>query len=268
MSEEELNQAPESADENADFDENGNWRTLGHQLHYSGELKDLPPEGPSPFRYQPDEIEKFNSDLFFFKQKENLKQAVQEALPDKQRPQPPVEPPFMQNPSIKKEVDGETRKQQLENDIVLLGESRLDNTFPWEHPYIARDYEEKIHEWNQKNERNIFLLPEETGEWGPTLPIKPGNMRMVEVSKEVADEVRRAVYKGQGGYGGRNRFEQLWASLRTLGYSSGKAPTIRYPEAESKEEKKPKGRVSSSHGDPFSSQENFEQWRTKHGANR
>jgi hypothetical protein len=135
-------------------------------------------------------------------------------------------PPFPQNKELRERMEKEAKERGEWGDILLLGEQGLDEHPIWNQEYAQVDYADKLNKFNENNEQGIFILPKEEEEWGATKAIKPSDTVYVEVPPKVAEEVRRAVYQGQGGFSRGNKFEAMWAELRRLGYAPEAKPTF------------------------------------------
>ena len=239
-------------------EETGDWKSLGHRKQFYNEEIPPAPDAPNPFAYEADQEEKFNSDLFFYRQRENVKEAIKETLP------PPPAQPLITSPDLRKEIEEEERLARLYKDITLLGESSLDDKPEWQNPYFQREVERELNAFNTENKRGLIVLPAEQGEWGNTKKIKPSDMVFFELPKDVH---ARILYVSQNfNNKGRNKFEAMWAALRKAGYASNAQPTVKYLQSESKSSEETKKKKNPD--DPWGSQKEFEKWRMKNGAKR
>ncbi len=178
--------------------------------------------------------------------REAVRDGVKEAL------RPPEPPPYFANPEIRQEIEKESKRFVRDKDIEMLGEPELDSSPLWENPYVQKDFEKKISEWNQDNPDHRLVLRKETeGERAGI--IKPSNMVVYNLTKDQFDEFHRI----KDNYGG----DENQKALRALD-AIGIKPEHGYPSYTNLKayEETLKKR------DRESSQKSFIKWRRTQGA--
>ena len=145
--------------------------------------------------------------------------------------------------------------------LELLGEKALDDDPVWEsNPKAGHDSAVLVHKFNRDNPMHILILPDEESPWGAILPVRPANMRFVELDeatyREVADNAYNAGVTDQ-----TEIFKRIHARLRRKGFHDELQPTYAEREPAKKKEEEPT--------DPENmNQRQFSAWREKNKARR
>ena len=103
--------------------------------------------------------------------------------------------------------------KNLEGSVEMLFDERFKNDPIWDVERMQHDSEVSIHDYNKKSEGNTVIVPKETGRHtGNYLPVRPGNLKKVELDAAHKKDFQYLVYQcGQDPI----------TVLRKMGYGQG-----------------------------------------------
>jgi|GEM_PF-5556822 len=89
--------AEQTEDIQSYVNEQGEFKSLGHMLNYTGSMPELPEGAPNPEGYRPDQEDKFREDLNLYRQEKAISKGISEAL-KQAAPQEPGLTPWGDDP--------------------------------------------------------------------------------------------------------------------------------------------------------------------------
>jgi hypothetical protein len=145
------------------------------------------------------------------------------------------------------QAKGPTKREQIvkeyeiiaqANPMKILGEESLDDSPMWNHPKAQHDSAVAIHQFNQDAAERwgMFVMPKEKPRFGDIEAIKPSNMVLVQVPKDVYQSVKSEVYGWNSSPDPTEQFKRLHSALIGRGYQDFKPSITKIREMEEEPE--------------------------------